>query len=165
VEHAVSFDEVRPWRTAAIVASGVAALELLALIVAGAFLIGRPFAERSAKTAPQPAAKQATAKQAPKRAAILSRGRTRVVVLNGNGETGAAATEADAIHARGYRISAVGNASEPAEGPTIVMYRPGYVAEAKRLAHDAGINIVTAVEGLNPRSLHRAQLVILVGNS
>lgn len=165
MEHAVSFDEVRPWRLAAIVASVVAALELLVLLVAGAFLIGRPFADHGAKAAPQPAAKHVPTAKAPKRAEILPRARTRVIVLNGNGETGAAGTEADAVRARGYAISAVGNAPEPAQGPTIVMYRPGYAAEAKRLAHDAGINIVTAVEGLRPGRLHRAHLVILLGSS
>jgi hypothetical protein len=161
VEHAYQFDEVQPWRTAAIVASGIAALELLILIVAGVIVLGRQVAGHSATAAP---AKVAPAKAKPKRAPVLPRARTRVIVLNGNGETGAAGTEADAIRARGYKISAVGNAPQPVTGPSFVMYRPGFAAEAKRLAHDAGLGIVTALDGMKTSSLHRAQLVIVLGS-
>jgi hypothetical protein len=88
-----------------------------------------------------------------------------VLVLNGNGQAGAAANEADAIRARGYRISAVGNATQPTTGASLVMYRPGYAAEAKRLARDTGIGVVTALDGLKPGKLGRAHLVIVVGSS
>jgi ABC-type Fe3+-hydroxamate transport system substrate-binding protein len=162
VEHAVPFEAVRPWRTAAILASGVAALELLALIVAGTMLLGHSVASHGTKAAAKPAAsKPATTK--PSRQAELPRAKTRVVVLNGNGEAGAAAAEASAIRARGYKIGAVGNAPRSSVGPTLVMYRPGFAAEAKRLARDTGISIVTALDGLQPSSLRRAQLVIVLG--
>jgi len=95
----------------------------------------------------------------------LPRTRTRVVVLNGNGEAGAAGAEADAIRARGYKVGAVGNAPRPSQGPTLVMYRPGYAAEAHRLARDTGIGVVSALDGLKTSSLHRAQLVIVLGAS
>jgi ABC-type Fe3+-hydroxamate transport system substrate-binding protein len=162
VEHAVPFEAVRPWRTAAILASGVAALELLALIVAGTMLLGHSVASHGTRAAAKPAAsKPATTK--PSRQAELPRAKTRVVVLNGNGEAGAAAAEASAIRARGYKIAAVGNAPRSSVGPTLVMYRPGFAAEAKRLARDTGISIVTALDGLQPSSLRRAQLVIVLG--
>jgi ABC-type Fe3+-hydroxamate transport system substrate-binding protein len=162
VEHAVPFEAVRPWRTAAILASGVAALELLALIVAGTMLLGHSVASHGTKAAAKPAAsKPATTK--PSRQAELPRAKTRVVVLNGNGEAGAAAAEASAIRARGYKIGAVGNAPRSSVGPTLVMYRPGFAAEAKRLARDTGISIVTALDGLQPSSLRRAQLVVVLG--
>jgi len=45
------------------------------------------------------------------------------------------------------------------------MYRPGYAAEAHRLARDAGITVVTALDGMKPRTLGRAQLVIVLGSS
>lgn len=163
MEHAVPFDDVRPWRTAAIVASGIATLELLVLIVGAALLLAHPFAREAAKPAVKRPTGTTRAHRKPTRAAVLPRARTRVIVLNGNGETGAAATEAAAIRARGYRISAVGNAPTPAHGPTLVMYRPGFALEARRLARDAGINIVTALDGLKPGALHRAQLVIVLG--
>jgi hypothetical protein len=115
-----------------------------------------------ARAAAKPAASRpATTK--PSRQAGLPRAKTRVVVLNGNGEAGAAAAEAAAIRARGYKIGAVGNAPRPTQGPTLVMYRPGFAAEAHRLARDAGISIVTALDGLQPSSLRRAQLVVVLG--
>ena len=45
----------------------------------------------------------------------------------------------------------------------LVMYRPGFAAEAHRLARDTGISIVTALDGLQPSSLRRAQLVVVLG--
>jgi hypothetical protein len=144
------------------VASGVAALELLALIVAGTILLGHSLTNHGSAAAAKPGPTQA----APSKAAphvVLPRTRTRVVVLNGNGEAGAAGAEADAIRTRGYRISAVGNAPRSSQGPTLVMYRPGFAAEAHRLARDAGISVVTALDGLKPSSLRRAQLVIVLG--
>lgn len=164
MEHAVPFEAVRPWRTAAIVASGVAALELLALIVAGTILLGHSVTAHGAKAAARPGStKPAAAK--PVVRTILPRAKTHVDVLNANGLTGAAATEATAVGARGYKIGAVGNAPRSSQGPTLVMYRPGYAAEAHRLARDAGINVVTALDGMKPRSLGRAQLVIVLGSS
>jgi hypothetical protein len=162
VEHAAPFEAVRPWRTAAMVASGVAALELLALIVAGTILLGHSLTNHGSAAAAKPGPTQA----APSKAAphvVLPRTRTRVVVLNGNGEAGAAGAEADAIRTRGYKISAVGNSPRSSQGPTLVMYRPGFAAEAHRLARDAGISVVTALDGLKPSSLRRAQLVIVLG--
>jgi hypothetical protein len=164
VEHAVPFEAVRPWRTAAILASGVAVIELVALIVAGTVLLGRSVVGHRASAATKPAASR-PAPSKPARHAALPRAKTKVVVLNGNGEAGAAAAEADAIRARGYKISAVGNAPRPSQGPTLVMYRPGFAAEAKRLARDAGIAVVTALDGLAPSTLRRAQLAIVLGSS
>ena len=164
MEHAVPFEAVRPWRTAAVVASGVAAVELVLLIVVGTVLLGRSVVSHGARAAAKPAASRpATTK--PSRQAGLPRAKTRVVVLNGNGEAGAAAAEASAIRARGYKIGAVGNAPHPSQGPTLVMYRPGFASEAHRLAHDTGIGVVTALDGLKPSSLRRAQLVVVLGSS
>ena len=161
MEHAVPFETFR-WRTAAIVAAGVAALELVGLIVVGTVALGHSVVSHGAAAATKPAARPAAK---PARHALLPRTKTRVVVLNGNGQAGAAGAEADAIRARGYKISAVGNAPAPAQGPTLVMYRPGYSAEAHRLARDAAIGIVSALDGMKTSSLHRAQLVILLGAS
>ena len=153
----------RSWRTAALVMSGVAALELIALVVGGVLLLGRPLAHGRATAEPRSAAARTAKQHAVPQPTILPRARTRVVVLNGNGETGAAATEATAVRARGYRISAVGNAPRAATGPTLVMYRPGFAAEARRLARDAGIGIVSALDGVRPGMLHQAELVIVIG--
>jgi hypothetical protein len=164
MEHAVPFEAVRPWRTAAIVASGVAALELLALIVAGTVLLGRSVVSHGARAAAKPAA-STPATTPPSRHAGLPRTKTRVVVLNGNGEAGAAAAEASTLRARGYKISAVGNAQRATQGPTLVMYRPGFAGEAQRLARDTGIRVVTALDGIQPSSLRGAQLIVVLGAS
>jgi LytR cell envelope-related transcriptional attenuator len=163
VEHAVPFPDFR-WRTAAIVAAGVAALELVGLIVVGTVALGHTVTRHSVRAAvaphrPRPAASK------PAQHASLPRTKTRVVVLNGNGQAGAAGAEADAVRARGYKISAVGNAPRPSQSPTLVMYRPGFAGEAHRLARDTGIGVVSALDGLKTSSLHRAQLVIVLGAS
>ena len=164
MEHAVPVEPVRPWRIAAIVATGVAALELLALIVAGTVLLGRSVVSHGARAAAKPAARRPATTQ-PSRHPSLPRAKTRVVVLNGNGEAGAAAAEASTLRARGYKISSVGNAAHPTQGPTLVMYRPGFVAEAQRLARDTGNGVVTALDGMQPGSLRGAQLVVVLGTS
>jgi LytR cell envelope-related transcriptional attenuator len=163
VEHAVPFPDFR-WRTAAIVAAGVAALELVGLIVVGTVALGHTVTRHSARAAVAPPHRPQAASK-PVQHASLPRTRTRVVVLNGNGQAGAAGAEADAIRARGYKISAVGNAPRPSQSPTLVMYRPGFAAEAHRLARDTGIGVVSALDGLTTSSLHRAQLVIVLGAS
>lgn len=164
MEHALSLDSIRPWRTAAIVASGIAALELLGLIVAATLLLGHPFAQRAAKAALERPAGRPAARIKARRSTVLPAAKTWVLVLNGNGRQGAAAAEAAQVRARGYRIGAVGNAARPAQGPTLVMYRPGYRAEAKKFAHRLGIGTVAALDGLRPGSLHRAQLVVVLGS-
>ncbi len=163
MEHAVPFADFR-WRTAAIVAAGVAALELVGLIVVGTVALGHSVTSHVARAAVAPHRQPAVSSK-PVRHAALPRTKTRVVVLNGNGQAGAAGAEADAIRAREYKISAVGNAPRPSQGPTLVMYRPGYAAEAHRLARDTGIGVVSALDGMKTSSLHRAQLVIVLGAS
>ena len=167
MDHAlpIPHERIQTWRLAALVMTGIAALELLLLIVGGALLIAKPFSHTAAARASAGTTVRAAKRQAPPRPAILPRGRTRVLVLNGNGQTGAAGTEADAVRARGYRITAVGNASQPTTGPSLVMYRPRFAAEAKRLARDTGIGTVTVLDGLKPGKLGRAHLVIVVGSS
>ena len=161
MEHAAPLEAVRPWRTAALVASGIATLELLVLIVAGVMLLGRPLTSHRARAASKPTA---TAKKPkPQRTALLPRTRTPVLVLNGNGQAGAAHTEATRVSAHGYPISAVGNAATPNNGPSLVMYRPGFAAEAKRLARDLRISVVGALDGMPLASLHGAKLVVVVG--
>lgn len=161
MEHAVPFEAVKPWRTAAMVASGVAIVELALLIVGGTVVLGRSVVRRGGHAAARPASTAPA--QRPAQHVLLPRARTSVVVLNGNGQAGAAAAEASAIRARDYKIGAVGNAPRSSVGPTLVMYRPGFAAEAHRLARDAGIRVVTPLDGLKPSSLRRAQLVVVLG--
>ncbi len=152
-----------PWRTIAVVASGVAALELLVLAIIGIAVLAKPMAKRAAVHAAQASAAQATKKPAAPKRPILSRGAVSVTVLNGNGVSGAAAAEASRVRARGYKIGVVGNAPRGGYGRTIVMYRAGLSREGSRLAHDLGVGIASPLDGLRPRDLHGAKLAVVIG--
>jgi hypothetical protein len=47
----------------------------------------------------------------------------------------------------------------------MVLYVPGWVKEARRLARDAGIKIVAPVDGLTPAKLKASQAVVILGSS
>lgn len=165
----------RPWRAATLVATGVAAIELVLLVVAGSALLAR-HASTSASRRVAPA-KTALADRAsaprratprprsahPRSAPRLARGRVSVLVLNGNGRSGAASAAARRVRSRGYRIGGVGNAGRMNYGRSMVMYRPGFEAEGRRLAHDLGISLVGPLDGLRPPQLRGAQAVLVVG--
>jgi hypothetical protein len=174
VDHpAPSSELVRPWRTATLVATTVAGLELVLLVVAGIILLGRSLAphvhaaaQRQA-LAPAPAvvhtAPVATRVHQTPAVATLTRARTQVVVLNGNGVQGAAAEAASLVKARGYAVKEVGNAQHSGYGRTIVMYRPGFRQEAVRFGKDLNIGAVTPLDGIKVAQLHRAHLVLVLG--
>src|SRR5689334_1812659 len=160
VEHALPNPSRHPWRTIAVVAAGIATLELLALVVTATALIAKPMA----KHARAAAAKHATAPQpkAPTRA-LLARGAVTVTVLNGNGVAGAAATTASRVRARGYKIRKVGNAPRSGYGRSVVIYRAGFRPEGLRLARDLGIALVSPLDGLRASNLAGAKLAVVVG--
>jgi hypothetical protein len=104
------------------------------------------------------------AKPKAKRAvAALPRGRTKVVVLNGNGRTGAASEAADRVRARGYRIGVVGNADRADYTRSLVIYRGRFRGEAERLARDLGIRVVAPLDGMRPAELHGAHAAVILG--
>lgn len=156
---------VRPWRTTAIVASAIAALELLILLVVATVLIGKGVTAhaREAGLARATGIPDKPIRPEPKRA-TLARGETSVIVLNGNGRTGAAAEAASRVRTRGYLISGTGNAARSDFGQSVVMYRPGRKPEAKRLARDLGIRLVGPVEGMRVRDLLGAHVALIIGN-
>jgi hypothetical protein len=166
-----------PWRRAALVATVVAGLELLALVAIGVAMLSGPIAHRLRSHAAATAAATAAAKKAkppvvhhfaPKRHVLakpdLKRVQTRVLVLNGNGRQGAASLAASRLQSRGYRISATGNAQRMNYATSIVMFRSGFEPEARRLARDVGIRVVAPLDGLRPRELRGAHLAVVVGN-
>jgi hypothetical protein len=162
MEHALPSPQSHPWRTIAVVAAGIATLELIGLVVAGTAIFGKPVAEKAARAA---AVKHtsAPAHKAPTRP-VLARRKVGVTVLNANGVAGAAAAEASQVRARGYRIRVVGNAPSGGDfSQTMVMYRPGFRPEALRLARDVGIRLVWPLDGLHPGALHHAQVAIVLG--
>lgn len=157
-----------PWRRATIVVSGVAAIELAILVAIGLPMLGSAVAdnvrtaaeERVLAPVPKPAAPKAEEATAPP----LSRADTSVVVLNGNGRTGAAGAAADSVHELGYLVAGTGNAGRSDYARTIVMYRPGREAEAQRLAKDVGAKVVGPLDGLRLRDLMGAQVAVILGS-
>ncbi len=145
-------------RTALLVASSVAALGLILLLIVAVGMMTKPSAA-DAKRAP--GKHRAPGHPEPTRP-TLTRHQTSVLILNANGITGAAATEASRVRARGYRISGTGNAALT-HGQSVVLYRPGHRPEAKRLARDEGIPLVGPLDGITPRQLHGAHVAIVLG--
>jgi len=164
---------VRPWRTAALVAAAVAAVELLVLVVVGGALIAKPStgthhsaAKANSKTVVSHRHATVAVKKphrAPAARAHLARGKVSVLVLNGNGRQGAAAATASRVSGRGYRIGGVANAASSDFTRSLVMYRTGFEGEGRRLARDLGIHIVGPLDGMRPSQLHGAQAVVVVG--
>ena len=165
---------VQPWQRATLLLALVAALELVLLIVAGGALLAKPgTAHREAAKKPQvthvatttPRAKQAAApvERTKPAAAELPRSKVKLVVLNGNGRQGAAASAAERVERRGYRVGLVTNAPRQDYPQTIVMYRRGYEGEGRRLARDLGVRVVGPLDGVRPAQLHGAQAVLILG--
>jgi hypothetical protein len=177
MDHPVEYEPLQPWRTAAMIATGVAAVELFILLLIG-FLVGAKAFSDKTETAtiaaikrevPQAAQTQAsdqkTAETAKKREEpkVLPRGRTSVVVLNGNGIPGAAAVNGDKAHSLHYIVTATGNAPSTGFARSIVMFRPGFKPAAQRLAKDMGVKAVSPLDGITKGDLQGAQLALIIG--
>ena len=154
--------QVRPWRTATLVACGVAALELVLLLIVAVAMLSKPLTAHAKEAALNHEVGTAIPSRPEPKRATLSRGQTSVLILNGNGIAGAAAAEASRARARGYQVAATANAPRT-YGRTVVMYRAGHRPEAKRLAADMGVTLVGPLDGLASRQLQGAQLVVVLG--
>jgi hypothetical protein len=162
---------IRPWRTATLVASIVAAIELVLLLGAGFLLLAKPLAhamqKHAAATAFAPAKKHTAAPVIHKRAPVglpkLLRSETGVFVFNGNGHAGAASSEGNTLSNLNYRVLGTGNAKRQDYATSVVMFKKGFQAEGVRLAHDLHVKIVGPLDGLTPAALHGAQLAIVLG--
>jgi len=161
---------IRPWRTATLVASLIAAVELVLLVGAAVVLLAKPVShalrDHAEATALAPIKTPAPAhrvkKAAPPRAK-LTRAHTGVFVFNGNGVTGAASAEAARLQHLGYRIPGTGNAKRNDYATTVVMYKRGFTGEGLRLARDLHVQAVGPLDGVSPSTLHGAQLAVVVG--
>jgi hypothetical protein len=182
VDTPAQIELVRPWRTATIVATAVAGLELVLLIVLGIVVLGRSVAPhvhaaaaRAASApkhhaAPKPAAPahRRVKHHRPAHAArLLPRSKTSVLILNGNGINGAAAQAAGIVRSRGYAVTDTRNAPRSGYPTWRLMAAPGFAAEALRFAKDMGLarSRVGPLDGMIPRQLHGAKLVLILGTS
>lgn len=156
-----------PWRTATLVASAVAAAELVILVVLGVALLAKPVSEHVRQAAEAKVLAPLTPKPRvapPVGEPRLARAETSVIVLNGSGRTGAAAAGAARVRGLGYTIGTVGNAPRSDFARTIVMFRPGYRPEAARLAADLKLKLVGPLDGLRGSDLLGAHLALIVGS-
>jgi hypothetical protein len=160
MEHA--HDLVRPWRRATIAVSAIAAVELVALGAIAVALLGNPLAAHFRESSAAAAPRKRAAATIPAKRAELERSETSVMVLNGNGQAGAAHAAADRVSARGYLLGNVGN-SPGTVAHTVVMYRAGYAAEGARLGRDLHVRLVRPLDGMRPAQLLGAHLVLIIG--
>ncbi len=166
-----TFDAVRPWRTATLVASAIAAAELLLLVLLGISMIGKPLSQKAERAAaaklavplPSKTTQDSPVKFAKTKKPTLARAATRVTILNGNGQQGAAAAQAGQVRQYGYPITAVGNAPKTDYTRSMVMYRGRFRPEAARLAKDLDVKIVTPLDGLPVGALEGAHVAVIVG--
>ena len=177
VEH---YSEPFPWRTATLVASAIAAVELVALIAVGGFVLAHPFSHHAkATTAPATTVAHRAAPVVhrvvapiPKKDRVgpvashplRPRAAVRVLVLNANGIQGAAHAEAARLQGLGYPIGGAANAPSHHYARSMVMFIPGYLKEARRLARETAIPLVAPVDGLSGSALSGSQLVVLLDN-
>ena len=161
-----------PWRAATVVAAAVALVELVALIAIGLTHFApspAPAKVSEAKQHTAPAAARPVTVKArhvalPPAVPLRPRSAVRVLVLNGNGVSGAAAAQAARLQGAGYRIGGATNAQRHDYASSMIMYVPGWVKEARRLARETGIRMVAPIDGLRPAQLKGSRLVLLLGS-
>jgi hypothetical protein len=162
VEHVHPLDRPVPWRAVALFAGVVALAELTALIaLAGARVFHVHHAVAGLPSTPTTAT---GGHSKPIVHPLRPRSRVSVLVLNGNGVSGAAGTEATQLLARGYH-RAVPSDAPGTYAQSVILFRPGWQREAQRLAHDAGITAVTPLDVRLPGSDRGDQVVLILGAS
>jgi LytR cell envelope-related transcriptional attenuator len=176
VEHPASLSAPSTWRAAALLAAGVAALELVVLVVVILAAFAKPFSndsdfvaaatlgKKAAKVdASAPAADPVKKKSAPAPVPRLTRNETSVIVLNGNGIQGAADEAAGVVQSLHYLIAGTANAPRTDFARSLVMYRPGYKAEAMRLAKDVRVRRFVPLDGMRAADLQGAHIALILG--
>ncbi len=157
-----------PWRTATVVLGAVAGLQFVILIVLLVALLAEPVTQHVARAAEEqvlaPVAPKPALKAGPATAPSLARSETSVIILNGNGRAGAAATTAERVRKMGYTIGSVGNAPSTDYERSLVMYRRGHAGEGRRLAQDLGIKVVGPLDGMRPSQLLGAHAAVIIGS-
>lgn len=154
---------LRPWKTAAVVASAIAVVELGVLVVLAVGALAKPVAHEAQRVAVERTIPTPAPAKRPAPNEALPRSETSVVVLNGNGIAGAAGTAAARVKSLGYVVGSVGNAPRSDYRRTLVLYRPGREAEARRLAADLKVKIVAPLDGITTTQLLGAHVALVLG--
>jgi hypothetical protein len=152
------------WRKLTIVLGAIAAVEALVILVVAVVLIV-PRVSHHVTKADSVVPAGATGPHTPAGRAKLSPAQTPVMVLNGNGQSGAAAAGAAKVRRLGYKLGLVGNAQRQDYPVSLVMYRPGLRPEALKFAKTMHVRTVGPLDGIKVGELGRAKLVYIVGAS
>ncbi len=153
MEHVQPLNRPFRWRFAALVASALALA-----ILAGLVLTHRPAQTRPVAATGRVPKRQPATPPVP----LRPRSHISVLVLNGNGISGAAGSEAASILAWGYRQAIPTDAPSLDYARSLVLYRPGWQREAERLAREVRIPTVATLDGrLAPEYAHVPLLVVL----
>ena len=147
-------------------------VELLVLLALAVAAFGLPFAaERKARLAGERGVEVRSDATAPAKhgkrtapAPTLARGETSVVVLNGNGVPGAADLASRRVQLFRYSVTGTANAPRADFARTLVMFRPGFEGEARRLARDLGVRRVTPLDGMRASQLMGAHIALVLGH-
>ena len=138
MENRADLPATPPWRSAAFIAATVATVELVILLIVGIWLFGKFFSDEVTKaTDPTTVARAAVERRLDAsgissearsggigRQAAAAREETSVLVLNGNGVSGAADKAARKARKKDYLIAGTGNAASDDYPRSIVMHRP-----------------------------------------
>lgn len=163
MEHVQPFERPFPWRTVTIVTGLLVLAGLAALLALVAIRLAHARQRTVGAGTPSHPAVRLPAK-VPTVHPLQRRSHVSVLVLNGNGITHAAGSEASRLVGEGYGRTLA------ADAPTLyarslVLFRPGWEREARRLARDAGIRAVAPLDGRVPHSEAAYRLVLILGRS
>jgi len=170
VEHVQPLQRPFPWRAAALVAVVLATAELAALVALDGGRLyhalhhpaAPPAVTGTEQTRPVAATGRVSSGQAPT-TPLRPRSRISVLVLNGDGISGAAGAEATRLLAHGYGHARAANAAETNYARSVVLFRPGWEREAERLARDARAKVVSPLDGRLPAGSGHPELVLILG--
>jgi LytR cell envelope-related transcriptional attenuator len=139
---------------------------LAVLMVGMAVLLTKRHSSANTRASAQPALHLARSQVGPTSPAgkpTITRRQTSVLILNGNGISGAAGAASSVLHAKAYPVRGVGNAPRMDYPQSLVMYRPGFRPEAMRFGRDLGIKLVGPLDGMRVGAMHGAKLVYVLG--
>jgi LytR cell envelope-related transcriptional attenuator len=97
----------------------------------------------------------------PKPGAIVP-GEVEVAVLNGTSVPGLAAKVGDDVRVNGFRLGAVTNSRDQFD-QTVVMYAPGQLRAAKKVAHDLGVKPLQPIDRPTEQTAGDADVVVIAG--
>jgi LytR cell envelope-related transcriptional attenuator len=151
VEHAPSFTRPFPWRLATLVAVALALATLGWLVLS----------HQPQQTRPAAAGDHAPKK--PPAIPLRPRSVVSVLVLNGNGVSGAAGGLATDLLAVGYRHAVSADAPSLNYARSLVLFRPGWQREAERLSRDSRIATIAPLDGRVAPEYAHIPLVLILG--